>query len=250
MLPAIVGSRTFKFAVIGFILLNAAVIGLETYPAAAMLHGPLLALLDRVLLAVFTIEIGLRFLAAESKTAFFRDPWQALDILVVAVGWVPAARFVTVFRLGRVLRILHSVFYMPNLQRIVTALFTTLPALSGVLAILGIIFYIYGVIGTYLFGGILPERFGTMGASFLTLFEIITLEGWSGLMRETMRLHPWAWVYFVSFILVGTFFALNAIVSVLTAHLSFLAEDTDLVRIEASLKRIEARLAAPGIREP
>ncbi|MBI5208719.1 MAG: ion transporter [Elusimicrobia bacterium] len=239
---AIVGSRAFKVAVLSLIVVNAALIGLDTYPAVSLRFGGLINALDRAILAVFTLEIGLRFLAAPSGRAFFSDHWQWLDIVVVAGGYVPATSFLTVFRLLRVLRILHSIVYMPSLQRIVGALLNTLPSLANVIAMLAIIFYIYGTLGTILFGGIAPEHFGSLHLSLLSLFEVMTLEGWASMMRQVMTRSPHAWVYFVSFILVGTFFALNAVISVLISNLGFLVEDTDLARVEASLKRIEERL--------
>jgi voltage-gated sodium channel len=246
----IVESPLFRQMVSGLILLNAVIVGLETYPAVTAVYGNILELADRTVLYLFTVELALRFLAANPPIAFFRSGWNIFDLVIVAIGYLPSSEFFTVARLFRIVRVMRAISVIPNLQRVVAALLLSLPSLGHIAALLGLLIYVYAAIGTALFGAIAPQFFGTLHQSVLTLFAVITLEGWVGVMDEVLPQMPAAWVYFVTYILLGTFVALNFFVGVIVNNLQSVTieeERDDLAEIRASLARLEARLQTkPG----
>lgn len=240
-LKKFVESDLFRRSVIALIVFNAAHIGLETYPGVVARYGVLLERFDSVILGLFSLELLLR-LAAHGPAVYFRKPWSWFDMAVIGAGFFPKTEFLTVFRLLRVLRIMRTIRILPGLKKLSEALFASIPALANVLVILGLVFYIYGAAGSFLYGGILPERFGTLDKSLLTLFEVLTLEAWSPLMRSLLPVAPHAWAYFLSFILIATVFALNAVVGILVGRLQYIEEGDEMDKVRESLARIEARL--------
>jgi voltage-gated sodium channel len=239
-------SSLFRRVVITLILLNAIVVGLETYPQIRANYGESLDVADTTILYLFALELILRFLAAKPHVAFFRSGWNIFDLIIVAAGFVPSSEFFTVARLFRIFRVLRAVSVMPDLQRVVAALLRSLPSLGHIVILLALLMYVYAAVGTSLFAEAAPQYFGTLHQSVLTLFSVITLEGWVTVMEEVLEEMPFAWIYFVSFILFGTFVALNFFVGVIVNNLQSVAieERDDLAEIRDALARIEARLQA------
>jgi voltage-gated sodium channel len=240
----IVESKLFHRGVIALIFLNAIVVGLETYPYMQANYGQLLDLADNTILYLFTLELVLRFFATERSRDFFRSGWNMFDLVIVAVSFLPASEFFTVARLFRVLRVLRAVSVLPDLQRLVAALLRSLPSLGHITLLLVLLIYVYAAIGTSFFAELSPQYFGSLHRSVLTLFGVITLEGWVGIMEELLPLMPGAWLYFVTFILAGTFVALNFFVGIIVNNLQSvtLEENSDLAEIRKSLVRLEDRL--------
>jgi len=200
--------------IIGLILVNAAILGLETWPAAMDAAGGLLTTLDRTILAVFVVEIATRIYA--HRGAFWRDPWSVFDFAVVAIALVPASGPFAVLRALRVLRVLRLLTMVPSMRRVVGALLAALPGLGSIALVLAIIFYVFGVIGTNLFADTHPQWFGSLGRTLYTLFQVMTLESWSmGIARPVMAEYPYAWLFFVTFILVATFTMLNLFIAII-----------------------------------
>ncbi|HEY5762776.1 MAG TPA: ion transporter, partial [Rhodocyclaceae bacterium] len=188
---------------IALIVINAVVLGLETSRSVMEAVGSLLVALDRAILAVFVVEIALRL--AVHRLAFFRDPWSVFDFSVVAIALIPASGPLAVLRALRVLRVLRLVTLVPSMKRVVGGLLAALPGLGSVVAIIGLIFYVAAVVATGLFAQAFPQWFGTLGASAFTLFQVMTLESWAmGIVRPVMEVYPYAWAFFVPFIMVTT----------------------------------------------
>ncbi|WP_101067225.1 ion transporter [Roseovarius salinarum] len=239
------GVRNF---ILGVILFNAAILGLETSEATMRRAGPLITLLDKVCLSIFVAEIAGKLFAR--RAAFFRDGWNVFDFLIVGISLVPAAQGLSVLRALRILRLLRVLSVTPSLRRVVEGLMSALPGMGSVFLLMGLIFYIGAVMSTKLFGAAFPEWFGTLGRSAYTLFQIMTLESWSmGIVRPVMEAYPHAWAFFVPFILVTTFAVVNLVVGLIVnsmqdAHGAEAEEKTDTYRDEvlSRLAAIEARL--------
>ncbi|MES0873659.1 ion transporter [Sinimarinibacterium thermocellulolyticum] len=201
-------------AIIALILVNAAILGLETSPSVMAAAGPLLLALDTTILAVFVVEIALRLYV--HRLAFWRDPWSVFDFTVVAIALIPAAGPFAVLRALRVLRVLRLLSMVPSMRKVVGALLSAIPGLGSIALVLMIIYYIAAVIATNLFAAAYPEWFGTLGRSLYTLFQIMTLESWSmGISRPVMEQFPYAWAFFIPFILVATFTMLNLFIAII-----------------------------------
>lgn len=202
--------------VLVLIVLNAVVLGLETSDRLMAGYGNWLRLLDSAMLGVFVIEIGLRIVAW--RGAFFRDPWSVFDFIVVTIALLPASGPFAVLRALRVLRVLRLLTMVPSMRRVVGGLLASVPGLASIAMVLLLIYYVFGVIATQLFGDQFPDWFGTLGRSLYSLFQIMTLESWSmGIVRPLMEEFPYAWLFFIPFILVATFTMLNLFIGVIVS---------------------------------
>jgi len=189
-------------------------LGLETWPAAMAAYGSLILGLDQTILAVFVVEIALRLYV--HRAAFWRDPWSLFDFVVVAIALVPASGQFAILRALRVLRVLRLLTMVPSMRRVVGALLAAIPGLGSIALVLLIIYYVFAVIATNLFAAAYPEWFGDIGRSLYTLFQIMTLESWSmGISRPVMEQFPYAWAFFIPFILVATFTMLNLFIAII-----------------------------------
>lgn len=231
----VVSSRWFQGTVLGSIVLGGLIVGLETIPAVHQSVGGLLHAIDRVIIAIFVIEALLKITAAGSRPMrYFGDPWNLFDLTITIVCVLPLdGQFAQVLRLARVARSLRLIKALPRLQLIVGALLRSLPSFGWITLLLFILLYVYSVMAVALFGANDPERFGTLWSSMLTMFGILTLEGWVDIMRDQMTgippegggeaLHQSpvaAPIFFVSFILSGTMVFLNLLVGVIVNSLS------------------------------
>lgn len=207
-------SARIQRLIIAVIIANAFTLGLETSARAMDAAGGLIVALDRLFLAVFVVELALKIYARGRR--FFADPWNVFDFVIVAVALVPGSGPLSVLRTLRVLRVLRLVSAVPRLRFIVEALLAAIPGIGAIAALLALILYVFSVMATSLFAATFPEWFGTIGRSLYSLFQIMTLESWSmGIVRPVMEVHPWAWAFFVTFILLSTFTMVNLFVAVI-----------------------------------
>ena len=236
--------------ILGVILFNAVILGLETSDVAMERAGPLILVLDRACLAVFVIEIAAKLYARRRE--FFRSGWNLFDFAIVAISLIPAGQGLSVLRAMRILRILRVLSVAPSLRRVVDGLVSALPGMGSVFVLMGLIFYVGAVMATKLFGDAFPDWFGTLGRSGYTLFQVMTLESWSmGIVRPVMEVYPLAWAFFVTFIMVTTFAVVNLLVGLIVnsmqdAHSEESNERTDSYRDQVlnRLAEIEALVRA------
>ncbi len=215
-LRAALERKAFQRFIVALIAINAVILGLETSAAATARFGAALALIDQIILAVFVAEILARIVAYGGR--FFRDPWSLFDFFVVAIALIPASGPLAILRTLRVLRILRLVSTIPRMRRVVEALLEAIPGMGAILTLMCMIFYVGSVIATKLFGDAFPEWFGSIGASLYTLFQIMTLESWSmGIVRPVLTEFPYAWAFFVPFIIITTFSVLNLFIAVIVS---------------------------------
>lgn len=243
-----IDSAPVQRAIIALVVLNAVTLGLETVPPVAAVAGDALRLADRVLLAVFVVELGLKILGHGRR--FFASGWNVFDFAVVAVALVPASGPLSVFRALRVLRILRVISAVPKLRVVVESLVRSLPGMGAISLLLFLFFYVFAVVATKLFGAEFPHWFGSLWISAFSLFQVMTLEGWADIAREVMAAYPAAWLFFVAFILMSTFTVLNLfiglIVKAMEEPIGSAAQEGPSVREElAALREELRRLAAP-----
>jgi voltage-gated sodium channel len=225
------------------ILFNAVLLGMETSATIMERAGPLIVTLDRICLAIFVAEIAAKLFARGPR--YLATGWGLFDFVIVGISLVPGSGSMSVLRALRVLRVLRVVSVAPRLRRVVEGFITALPGMGSVFLLMGLIFYIGAVMATKLFGAAFPDWFGTLGRSAYSLFQIMTLESWSmGIVRPVMATYPWAWAFFVPFIMVTTFAVVNLLVGLIVnsmqdAHHAEDAEATGAYRDEV-LKRLEA----------
>lgn len=221
MAQHIVKHRFFDGFIISLIVLNGAILGLETSPTVVAAYGYVLAWGHNIILAVFIIEAVLKISAVAPRwRLYFGDGWNLFDFSIIVLSLIPATgELAMVARLARLLRVLRLISTIPELRLIVTTLVRSIPGMGHVLMLMGIIFYIYAVAGYHLFHEHDPEHWRTLGISLLTLFRVVTLEDWTDVMYTAMEMHGLAWIYFISFVICGTFVIINLFIAVVLNNL-------------------------------
>ncbi len=250
LIAEFVETRRFQNAITAVILVNAVFLGLETSPTIMATVGPAVVFLDSLCLLIFVLEILVKLYAF--RLSFFRSGWNVFDFVIVAISLVPWTHSFTVLRALRILRLLRLVSVTPTLRRVVEGFLRAVPGMGSVFLMLAMIFYIGAVMATKLFGEAFPEWFGTIGRSAYSLFQIMTLESWSmGIVRPVMAVYPYAWAFFIPFIMMTTFAVVNLLVGLIVnsmqeAHNAEANAATDVFREEVleRLRRIEAQLTA------
>jgi len=214
-------SERIQHIIVALIIINAVTLGLETSSVAMETAGDLLRLIDHALLSVFVAEIFVKLYAFGGR--FFRNPWNVFDFLVVGVALLPASGPLTVLRVLRVLRLISMV---PRFRFVVESLLRAIPGILSIAGLLLIVFYVAAVMATGFFGQVFPHWFGTIGESMYSLFQIMTLESWSmGIARPVMEVYPWAWAFFVPFILIATFTMLNLFIAIIVSTMQSMVEE-------------------------
>ena len=194
-------------------------------------------------LSPLVAELGLKMVAY--RTRFFRNGWNIFDFLIVGISLVPAAQGFTALRALRILRVLRLVSGVPSLRRVVEGFITALPGMGSVFILMALIFYIGAVIATKLFAADFPQWFGTLGQSGYSLFQVMTLESWSmGIVRPVMVVYPYAWMFFLPFILVTTFAVVNLLVGLIVNSMQDAHQEEDVQRTDAYRDDVVARLEA------
>lgn len=211
-LRALIEDVRFESAITALIVANAITLGLETSPAAVARVGDVLYLIDRTVLAVFVAELLARFFVYRRR--FFHDPWRVFDLVIVGMALLPASGAFGVLRALRVLRVLRLVSLVPSMRRVVSALLKALPGMASIVGLMALVLYVSAVLATKLFRTIAPEFFGDLGTSLFTLFQVMTVEGWPDIARSVMAESPYAWIFFVAYLLIATFMVLNLFIAV------------------------------------
>lgn len=224
MVRKFVENHRFQNTIIGLIIVNAIILGLETSNSLMADYGPILEAIDGLILQIFVLEITLRLYVFRLK--FFTNPWSLFDLLIVGIALIPASETFAALRALRVLRVLRLISAAPAMRRVIEGLLTAIPGIASVATIMTLLFYVFAVIGTHLYGTTFPDWFGTLGNTMYTLFQIMTLESWSmGIVRPVMLEHPSAWAFFVVYILVTTFTMLNLFIAVIVNAMSSNADE-------------------------
>jgi voltage-gated sodium channel len=254
-------SAFFNRFIIGTILLAGVVVGAQTYQDFALENAVALHFLDRIILAIFTVEALIKILAEGNRPFnYFKNPWNVFDFAIVAAcllePFLPlGAAFLPVLRLLRILRVLRLITAIPKLQLLVTCLLKSLPSMFYVSILLFLLFYVYGAMAVFLFGENDPIHFRNLQTSILSLFRVVTLEDWTDVMYINMYgsdaygysmddLAKWnpastqsplgAAIFFVSFVLIGTMIVLNLVIGVI---MNSMDESNEEISIKQEIER-------------
>jgi voltage-gated sodium channel len=222
-----VESPRVQYTIVALIVINAITLGLETSHTVMSRVGFWLLALDHFILSVFVVEISAKLYAYRWR--FFHDPWNVFDFLIVAIALIPASGPMAVLRALRILRVLRLISMVPRLRFVVESLLQAIPGIASIAALLVLLYYVFAVMATELFGGAHPAWFGTIGKSMYTLFQIMTLESWSmGIARPVMETHPYAWLFFIPFILIATFTVLNLFIAIIVNTMQTMHDTTHM----------------------
>ncbi len=220
--------KAFTYFITLVILINAVTLGLETNKDITAQAGNILGVLDNTALAIFIVEILLKLYVY--RVSFFRAGWNVFDFLIVSIAIIPTVGAFSVLRTLRIVRVLRLVSVVPQMRRVIAALFHAIPGMASVIAVLLIIFYVASVMVTNLFGEVqsFDHLFGSVGASMYTLFQIMTLEGWSEeIVRPVMNVYPWSWMFFIPFIIITSFAVLNLFIGIIVDAMNYVHDASE-----------------------
>jgi voltage-gated sodium channel len=248
MLKQVVESRWFHNFIIIIILINGAVLGIETAKGLSTATQNLLERIDQICLLIFVIELLMKMHVY--RLSFFKQGWNVFDFVIVGIALLPTTGELAILRAFRIFRVLRLVSSVDSIRRVVAGMLIAIPGVGSVAALLLVFFYIGAVISTTLFGEVFPQWFGNLGRSMYTLFQVMTLESWSmGIVRPVMEQYPYAWIFFIPFITVTTFTVLNLFIGIIVDaiatvkeqdassrhHQPSSKEDIELIRQDLSL---------------
>ena len=249
LLRQIIENRFFQGLILAVIVFNSVIFGLQTSQSAMAKCGRLLGVLDQVCLAIFVIELVLKLIVYNWR--FPRDAWNVFDFLVVAVSFVPDMGMFSSARILRVLRVFKLISGVKQMRVILSAIMKAIPGIMWSAILLLLFYYVYGIIGTVLFGKAFPDWFGSLGASVYSLFQIMTLESWSmGIARPVIAVFPFAWIYFVSYILITSFVVMNVVVGIVLNSINESSSEDgesandDMASIEAEFEKLKKQVQA------
>lgn len=221
-------SKKFNNFILFIIIINAITLGMETNIYLINNIGNILNLVERIALIIFSIELIMKIFAF--KTHFIRDPWNIFDFIIVIISYIPATDGLTILRALRVLRVFRLISILPKLRIIVNSLLLSLPSIAWISLLMIVVFYIFAVMATKLFGSSFPEWFGSLGKSFFTLFQIMTLESWAmGIARPVIEVFPYAYLFFIPFVLMSSFVVLNVFIAIVVNGMNDAKEKNEFI---------------------
>ena len=250
-LARLVDSDAFNITIAGVIIANAIVLGLETFPAVMESYGEQLIIANEVCYGIFVVELVLRFASYGKRPQdFFKNGWNIFDLIVIGGVWIPGVRenatLLRLLRLGRIARLLR---FLPDARVLISTVVRSIPPLGSIVVLTVLILFIYGMIGWTLFGQALPESWGTVTRSMLTLFILLTLENFPTYLEEALTVTPWATVYFVSYVLVAAFVIFNLLIGIIISSMESAREREALREAQESGVTGDAVARIHAIRE-
>jgi voltage-gated sodium channel len=212
----LVGARWFDPLFLTVIVVNALVLGLETYPAIRARVGEELSLVNDVILGVFVVELGIRILAYGHRPQdFFRNGWNVFDFVVITASFLPGLREnATLLRLVRLARVVRAVRLLPDLRVLTVAVARSVPGVASLALITLLLVYVYGMIGWVIFRDHDPESFTNIGQAMVTMFVMLTLENLPDMIEMGQELSEWTLLFFVSYVLIAAFLIFNLFIGI------------------------------------
>ncbi len=212
----IADSSRFQAFIMGVIVANAVTLGLGTYDWDSQVDS-LLTTLDDVFLGIFVLELAIRITAFGSRPQdFFKDGWNVFDFVVIGLAFLPGVRDnVTLLRLARLLRVVRVISVMPDLRILVRAMTRSIAPITSLAVLTLLLMYVYGMVGWILFHEEDPKQWGDIGQAMLSLFQILTLEGWNNFLEAGQAIHPASWIFFVSYVLIASFLVINILIAII-----------------------------------
>ena len=256
-LQKMIESPRYMRVIMYLIILNSIFLGFKSYDAIMLHYGFILDVLDDVLIFVFVCEL-MMYIYVFGYRRCFTDPWYIFDFIVIGIAFVPVVISVlsiffhitdipdlthfSALRAMRVIRILRLVSIFPEQRKVIQGLLTAIPGIISIGTLLLILLYVSALIATNLYGDDFPSYFGTLQASLFSLFQIMSTEGWPDIARSVIAVHPSAWIFFISFILIATFIVLNLVIGVIVEAMTRDTEKAELAELVNHLNKISEKL--------
>ena len=239
----IVDHKVSQRFIVLLLFVNALTLGLETSDEIMTTYGSWIGRINDEIPYIFVVEIAARLIARGGR--FFKEAWNIFDVIIITISFLPSGNAFSALRALRILRVLHVISLVPRMRHVVAAMIRSLPQIGSIVALLLIISYISSVIVTHLYGVDYPELFGSIGRSMLTLFQLMTLEGWAAeVVRPVMETHPYSVLLFIPYMLMTAFAILNLFTAVLVDSMQLIQQNYSYERSENETRSIiKAELA-------
>ena len=233
--------RVFNHFIMVVIIINSIALAAETLPVISAPMMQALIIIDLVCISIFVIEALMKLLVYRQN--YFRSGWNVFDFIIVVIALLPFSHFMSVLRALRILRAFKLVAHVPALKRVLDALAISIPGIISTASLLILVFFVFGVVGVKLFGATFPQWFGHLGRSMFSLFQVMTLESWSmGIVRPIKAVYPYAWLFFIPFILISSFILLNFLIGIVVDAIAHLKHSQDKLEQQSKLQGIEDKL--------
>ena len=226
-LARLVDSDRFQLFIGAVIVANAVVLGLETYPGVMDSYSSLLITLNSVFFGVFVVELVLRLISYGTRPwNFFRSGWNVFDFIIIGGALIPAVQQqATVMRLLRLARVVRLLRFLPDARVLLLTVTKSIPSVMSMVVLTILILFLYGMVGWTMFGEQLPQQWGTVGTSMLTLFVLLTLENFPQYLQEAQAVSPLATVFFLSYVLVAAFVVFNLLIGIVIGSMEKAREE-------------------------
>jgi len=220
-------ARWFSNLTTSIIIFYAMVLGFNTLEEASKPYGNILYIFDWFVTIYFVIELAIKMSAEDRFFNFFKNGWNLFDFIIVSITLIPLenSSFAAIARLMRVFRILRLFTARPELKSIIDMLVKAIPSIIDIVILMFVIFYIYAIIGSFVFAHLPSGLWDNFLTAMLTLFRILTFEDWTDVMYEAMEVYPWAWAYFVSFVIIAAFVFFNLFVAVIIGEMQKMQDE-------------------------
>ena len=255
-------NKVFELSIIAVILVNSILIGVETYT-----NDNTIKMIQQVILGIFTFEIIIRFIAANSIKAFFKDGWNLFDLSLVIIGYIPEtmvanASMMMALRVLRVFRVLRLLRTAKEIKVIITVLIRSFSAMFYNVILFVIFVYLYAIIGVGLFKlpdpntltgqdkvkyeqfiekapnapTNSPDPFGTLDEAMFTLFRELTGEDWTDLRYNHITAYEYGMIkasptvinaYHISWFVLAAFLLLNLVTGAIINNYQSVKEEND-----------------------
>jgi voltage-gated sodium channel len=237
-------SRWFSNLTTIIIIAYASILGFKTLDQVESNYDLFLKFADYFVTIYFVFELAIKMVAEKKFLNFFKSGWNVFDFVIVVITLLPleSSSFAAIARLMRVFRILRLFTARPELKAIIDMLIKAIPSIIDIVILMFIIFYIYAIIGSFFFVDLPSGLWKDFLVSMLTLFRVLTFEDWTDVMYEAMEVYPWAWVYFVSFVIIAAFVFFNLFVAVIIGEMQKLQEAEMKEEIHEDSKKLDVLL--------
>ena len=209
-------SKFFSGIVIAVIVASAVYAGVSSYDISPQ-YNVYLDLFDYAITLFFVIEILIRMISERTLIKFFKDGWNVFDFLIVTISLIPINNVESVFvaRLLRIIRVLRIITVVPAFRHIIDSLVKSIPRVGFIALLMFIFMYVWGAIGTMFFSSVDPDNWGNIGLALITLVQVATYDDWAAIMWQVTEVYPYAWIFFVSFIIINAVILLNMVIGVI-----------------------------------
>ena len=213
-LSRLVYSSAFELFIAAVIAINAVFLAVLTMPGITDATRQFATAVDTAAMVIYGAELVLRIVSYGSKPwMFFTRGWNIFDFLVVGIAPFAAGQTV-VLRLLRLMRLLRIFRFLPEVRVLFASIVKSIPPLLSMSVLIGLLLFLYGMAGTYLFGRELPEAWGHIGLSLKSLFILLTLENFPIYLEDAMLASPLALPFFLSYVFFIVFTILNVLIGI------------------------------------